>query len=346
MFQEYYTATYLLSKGALFNLCVSDRSDGKSFNIKARNLEAFDTQSKVFVYMRRFKTEITEKLYKGYFDEVLRIESYKKYADKYTFKYTKSCAYAALKPLKGEKPQYKPITYFIPLSCASQLKSQIDPVDISEVNFDEYIPLNGRYIQDEMVQCLEFWKSCDRDREIIKFNFFGNRISRYCPFMAFFNLNIDLSKERIETYKNNTVAIQSYGSKEHRQQRKRGKFADLVEGTEYASYDQGGILEAIDIKIEPLSKNTSISNIAFHTVAGDGTIYISDDKLYISDKKQSNPAIIITDTVIDTKGVQLNIKDNTNNAIKLIKTSYYQGKIVATSNKALVSFSPIINSIL
>ena len=42
LFKTYFSARYVLSKNAILNLCLSDRSDGKTFDCKARALEDYE----------------------------------------------------------------------------------------------------------------------------------------------------------------------------------------------------------------------------------------------------------------------------------------------------------------
>ena len=70
-YKTYYTAKHLLSKGALFNFVESDRSDGKTFDIKTRTLYDKKEKGLISIYMRRFKSEIDEGLYSNFFGQVL-----------------------------------------------------------------------------------------------------------------------------------------------------------------------------------------------------------------------------------------------------------------------------------
>lgn len=65
-YKTYYTAKHLLSKGALFNFVESDRSDGKTFDIKTRTLYDKKEKGLISIYMRRFKSEIDEGLYSNF----------------------------------------------------------------------------------------------------------------------------------------------------------------------------------------------------------------------------------------------------------------------------------------
>lgn len=114
MFNTYFSAKYILSKGALFNYVLSDRSDGKTFDCKARALENFEQDGNITVYMRRYKTEITEKLYTTFFDEVISVKGFERFKD-WTFKGTKQ----GVQVKRGDKWEW--IIYFVPLTMSGKL---------------------------------------------------------------------------------------------------------------------------------------------------------------------------------------------------------------------------------
>lgn len=66
MFNTYFSAKYILEKKALINQILSDRSDGKTFDCKYRALKDYKEHKDITVYMRRWKTEITQKMYHGF----------------------------------------------------------------------------------------------------------------------------------------------------------------------------------------------------------------------------------------------------------------------------------------
>ena len=146
MFNTYFSARFILSKQALWNLVLSDRSDGKTFDCKARALEDYAKDKSITVYMRRFKTEITQKMYETWFDELFEQapERFKEFKT-WEFKGSKK----GMQVRKNSKEDWDWIVYFMPLSVASRLKSQISDVHrIHTIDFDEYIPLDNIYLKD------------------------------------------------------------------------------------------------------------------------------------------------------------------------------------------------------
>ena len=296
MFSSYFSSDFILSKGALTNIIFSDRSDGKTFDCKAQALLDYEKDKSITIYMRRFKTEITQKMYETFFDEVLAIEEYKRFS-RWQFKGTRTGIQVSLDLGKT----WDWIIYFIPLSMGAKLKSQLEVRRIKKIRYDEVIPLDDKYLPKECVQLMEFYKSIDRDRETTQLVLTGNRITLFNPFFDFWGIRLQITKEQIKLYKNDTVAVQIYVNDEHREKINKGKFRQMVEGTEYEEYDKGGILSALHINIK---ERTGYEYwCSFKTENGEGSIWYRNGQMVISEYKR-NDNFILTDKIYKTKREQ------------------------------------------
>ena len=342
-FTTYYTAREILGYKALFNLVLSDRSDGKTFNCKVRALEDYDMKGYTTVYVRRYDTEITQYMYNTFLDEVLAKDEYNHYAQKYDFKYSKAGVQVKLKDAPKENYEY--MIYFLPLSKAGKLKSQLDITNIRMIDFDEYMPLDGRYLKDEMMLLLELWKSIDRDRDQTQCILLGNRIDPFCPFFDFFGINLDIEKKRVRLYRNNTIAVQIYVNEEHRAERQSMRFTEVIKGTAYEAYDQGATMKGLNIKIAPLPE-TAVYMYSFVTQLGEGSIW-QDTKTqctFISNKVRKDGVIItnLNNLEVDTNQKVFNIK--LTKVGNYLKHQYGTAKLVTVSNVAFRNFMPILTA--
>lgn len=333
-FNTYYSARELLGYRALFNLVLSDRSDGKTFNCKVRALEDYEKNGDITVYMRRYSTEITPSMYNTFFNEVLAIDKYKHYADKYDFKYSRTGVQVAPKGTKD----FDYIVYFIPLSKSGKLKSQLDIRRIKMINFDEYMPLDHRYLKDEMLLLSEFWKSVDRDRDQTQLLLLGNRIDPFCPFLSFFNIDLNIETKKIKLYREGTLAIQIYVNQEHRDERGGGKFNVLMQNTAYSSYDLGGVLYDYQLNLTTLSAQAQ-PLYSFIIDGREGTIWLDDTAIF-SDKKRKDLPVLVTDmrAAADDGRVYLHANQKSS-----IFRSYFYSNRLALTNKSL---EPYIMSLL
>lgn len=335
LFNSYFSARFVLSKGALINLALSDRSDGKTFDCKARALEDYEKNKNITIYMRRWKTEIDSDVYNNFFNEVWENnENYKRF-EEWEFKGSKT----KIQVRQNKTDKWDTIIYFIPLSVASRWKSKIQHIKrIKIIDFDEYIPMDNRYLPNEITLLLDFWKTIDRDRDIVQIGIFGNRIVPFCPIFDYFGIDLKIGdKDMIRLYKDNTLAVQIYSNKEHREKRKEGKFNKLVKGTSYEDYNNGGVLYTLDLGI--MTRTGADFFCRFKTERGTGTIWWKDEKLIISeyDRKDGyllmdNPYNIEGEKYLCTYGKFPNY----------FKNVYRRNEMFFETEKAYYIFEPIL----
>lgn len=333
MFNTYFSAKYILSKGALFNYVLSDRSDGKTFDCKARALEDFEKDGSITVYMRRYKTEITEKLYTTFFDEVISVKGYERFKS-WQFKGTKQ----GVQVKRGDKWEW--IIYFVPLTMSGKLKSQLNVKMIKMIDYDEFVPLDDRYAHNEMTLLLEFWKSVDRDRDSIQLIVLGNKITPYSPFFDYFGLDLQITNEKVRLYRGGTLAVQIYANKEHRQVRSKSKFSMLVEGTEYDEYNEGGVLNALNLKVASHVGATYFSS--FKTAKGEGTIW-TNSRQYIISSYQRKDGIMLVDQMYNTGREEYSI--NFGKFAPLFKRLYRSGQLYFEDEKSYHLFEDILKKV-
>lgn len=335
LFKTYFSARFILSKGAIVNLALSDRSDGKSFDCKARALLDFEKNGDITIYMRRWKTEITEKVYNNFFNECWENnDDYIRFSN-WEFKGSKS----GVKVRKDKKSEWEQIIYFVPLSVASRVKSQITQIKkIKMIDFDEYIPMDNLYLPNEITLLLDFWKTIDRDRNVVQILIAGNKIVPFCPFFDYFGIDLKISnKDLIRLYKNNTVAVQLYSNKEHREKRQKSAFSNLVEGTPYEEYESGGVLYDLDLELS--SRVGADYFCRFKTERGEGTIWWKDRNLIVSEYNRKDGYIIMNKNFNIAGEKYLCTYGNFPN---LFKNAYRRNDLKFESEKAYYIFEPIL----
>lgn len=299
---DYFTNKEILSTTCLYGLVQSDRSDGKTFNCKFSAWQDFKNNGWVTVYVRRWKTEITPPMYKLFIQELYDV--YEKYKTVYGFDeiFTeadynilqktqfKSSANGIQIKLPDMK-EFKDMIYFCRLSISSKAKSSWRVENIRRIYFDEYLPLDGRYLPKEMDFVTELYKSCDRDRECVQLLCLGNRITPFNPFMNFFGITLSINNERLKTYRENTVAVQIYVSKHLREIRDKGRLKTLLKGTSYENYDNGGVLNAYNIPV--MKRDNAEYWGRFKTEVGSGTIWRKEGYFIISTKTRKDGFCIV-----------------------------------------------------
>lgn len=335
LFNEYFTAKYVLSKNCIINLVLSDRSDGKTFDIKVRALEEYERNKRISIYMRRYKTEFVPVVYNTFFDEVLAVDEYSRF-NKWKFRGSKRGI-----EVKINNEEWDFIVYFIPLSMSGKLKSTLDVQRIDIINFDEYVPLDFRFLPNEMEILLEFWKTIDRDRDKTQLIILGNKIVPFLPVLDYFDIPISIEKDKIRFYKNDTIAVQIYSSKEHKEKRTTSRFTTMVKGTSYEEYDNGSILFNLGVKQKTRKGLDYFSS--FLTKNGEGSIWSSESGYFVISTYKRKDGFIITDNVYN---IDREFYDISYGRFKqLFKSLYKTGNLYFENDKAYHYFEDILKKL-
>ena len=343
VYTKYYSAKPMLSKGAIFNMCLSDRSDGKTFDIKYRILENYKNSGGYLkgqqgMLVRRWATEITSAMTSSFFNEVLRVKEdmAKAYAG---YEFMGTSGSIKIRPVaeEGKKNtnQWDTIVYVVPLTKSGKLKSNWDVARIHEIDFDEYAPLDGRYIKDEMTYLLELYKSVDRDRYTTQLCCFGNKIDPFNPFFSFFKLELSIEQSKIRTYRDGTLCVQIYSCAEHREHVAASDFSKLVDGTSYEGYNAGGILNASNFPIMKVDKTQDRYLFSFKTKDGEGSVWKKNnvDWLVISNDFRKD-GICVMDANYKVPNKDTLIATTNNNYTDILR-QFYQVQRLALTQQAL-----------
>lgn len=334
--KKYFDSTHVRSKGCTWNIFLSDRSDGKTMDCKIQAIIHFLLYDYAHVYARRNDTELTTIMKQSYFKKLIRIYPIiNKWMD---FKYDEIGVQAKLK--EESEDRYRYIVYFLALSMSSKLKSQIEDERIMYVDLDEYIPLDGRYLKNEMIYCCELYKTIDRDRDKVQFSFFGNKITSFNPAFDFWNLKLEINDAKVRYYNNNTIAVQIYHSNLLQDERNKSNFQKSIENTAYNEYAQGGILQQFDL-ITMSPKNAQFY-ISFKSCKGEGSIWIKDSYYIISTKKYGQD-VLITDTNYNVNRPCIHCLAG--NVSKIFKSAYRYNLIAYENERAFYIFEPILRKI-
>ena len=333
---KYFNSSYVKSKSCPWNIFLSDRSDGKTFDCKIQAIIDFLIDDIAHIYLRRNDTELSTIMKQSYFKKLIR-----KYPiiDKWLdFKYDDIGVLAKKK--EEDEEQYRYIVYFLALSMSGKLKSQIEDERIHYIDFDEYIPLDNRYLKNEMIYCCELYKTIDRDRDIVQFSFFGNKITSFNPAFDFWNLKLEITDAKVRYYNSNTVAVQIYHSKQLQEARNQSKFQKSIENTNYNEYAQGGILQQCDLIT--MSIKDADFYISFKSCKGEGSIWIKDSYYVISTKRYGQD-VLITDSTYNVNRPCIHCLAG--NVSKIFKTAYRYNLIAYESERAFYIFEPILRKI-
>ena len=138
----FYSYDRIRSYNAIWNFIISNRGGGKTYGFKMMAIKNFLKNGKQFIYVRRYKTELTDKTL--FFDDV------KHNFPDLEFKIHGSTMYI----------NDKVCGYFISLSTSQQKKSVSYP-NVDLIGFDEFIidKSHMRYLANEVEVALDLYET-------------------------------------------------------------------------------------------------------------------------------------------------------------------------------------------
>lgn len=233
----YYNPNKMLSYDRILNFVIGARGIGKSYAMKKHPIKRFIKHGEQFIYVRRYKPEL--KKISNYFNDVSQ-----EFPD-HEFK------------VKGRQffIDGKLAGWAIPLSAWQSEKSNAYPM-VTTIIFDEFIRErdNSGYIPNEVDALLNLMDTVFRTRENGRCICLSNAVSVINPYFVYFGLVPDINK-RFNAYKH--ILIEIPDSKDFSDERRKTKFGQLIDGTEYGemSLDNEFVNDS-DVFIEKRSKNS------------------------------------------------------------------------------------------
>lgn len=233
----YYDPNKMLSYDRILNFVIGARGIGKSYAMKKHPIKRFIKHGEQFIYVRRYKPEL--KKISNYFNDVSQ-----EFPD-HEFK------------VKGRQffIDGKLAGWAIPLSAWQSEKSNAYPM-VTTIIFDEFIRErdNSGYIPNEVDALLNLMDTVFRTRENGRCICLSNAVSVINPYFVYFGLVPDINK-RFNAYKH--ILIEIPDSKDFSDERRKTKFGQLIDGTEYGemSLDNEFVNDS-DVFIEKRSKNS------------------------------------------------------------------------------------------
>lgn len=202
-------------EGALFNLILGERSNGKSYQAKhfrAVEKYLFGSEDHIynyldkkklitkaiekgrrFILMRRLKEEITTEKIESYFSDVdifkLTNEKYNCITVHRKILYLANYNVENGKTIKGEK-----IGYVVALSTEQNYAGG-SYLDVDDIIFEEFMSRSA-YLHDEPSKLMNFYCTVDRKEGRVRLWLIGNTISRVCPYISEWGLHNIISNQK------------------------------------------------------------------------------------------------------------------------------------------------------
>ena len=216
----YYNYDRIISYNALLNILIGERGVGKTYGASKLVTNAFIKKKRQFVYLRRYKTELSKSI-KKFFSSLQKDNEFPNHSLD-----VKGYSFFIDDEVAG---------YGMTLSTAQQLKSSNFP-DVYYIIFDEFLIEDGQghYLKNEVFTFLGIIETIARTRDIKVF-MLANAVTELNPYFLFFNLTLPYNND-IKLFKDGLILLQYMDNEAYKKAKKETKFGKLVEGTEYEEY--------------------------------------------------------------------------------------------------------------
>ena len=215
----YWDVLSVVERGCFMNVCMGGRGIGKTEQCNGFDLEEFKNYGNQFMYVRRYKTELSG-------------------AGDLLDKWLDDVKYIGDKNGGGSYHWYGNVLGFaVPLSVAHNYKSGFDFSKVTTMVYDEAIISQGgtqRYLANEVSALLELASTVFRHRNNVRIIVLGNNLQFFNPYCEYFKVkvfnNIYIDKDR------SLQVLYSKDSAKLRMIEEQTPLFKLTKGTAYHEY--------------------------------------------------------------------------------------------------------------
>ena len=188
--RRYYSLDKILATNSTYNLVFGMRGNGKSYSVLKHCLHNYKNTGKQFVYIRRWKEDIT-----GFKTETIFVpldeEIKKLFGPTYTIYYYRRQFFLCEEDDEGNRTNKTLIGYALALSENHHTKSTSYPL-VNLILFDEFIQMEGETrLPAEVSKFENTISTICRDRPGIKIFMLGNTVSKFSPYFSYFKIDVN-----------------------------------------------------------------------------------------------------------------------------------------------------------
>ena len=225
---KYYSLTPILSRGAIYNMIIGERSNGKTFACLRYAIERYVQAGEQTAIVRRWDTDYKGKNGQTMFDAlaaagVIEELTGGEWTNVY---YWSSRWYLCRYDEEGNRTRVEePFAYAFAISTGEHDKSTSYP-RITTIVFDEFLTRTA-YLPNEFVLYMNLLSTIIRDRDNVKIFMLGNTVNKYAPYFK------EMGLTHISQMKPGDIDVYRYGegkltvAVEYCKARKEGKASDI-----------------------------------------------------------------------------------------------------------------------
>lgn len=236
-YHPYYKFDKLFSYQATYNYVVGGRGIGKTYGAKKRAIANAIKKHEMFIYLRRYKTELSAA------KETFFADIQTEFKD-YDFRMNGPKAQMSLvADREVNKRQWQDIGYFFALSTAQSLKSVSFP-DVTLIIFDEFIIERGsfHYLPNETIVFNNFYSTVDRGQDKTKVLFLANSVSIMNPYFIEYEI-VPIEDKPYITKFDGFMLVHFVNSEKFSESIYETAFGKFIKNSDYAKYAVGNEFE-------------------------------------------------------------------------------------------------------
>lgn len=291
----YYSFDKIFSYNAFYMFVIGGRGLGKTYGAKKKAIKAAVTKGDQFIYLRRYKEELTDSV-RTFFDDLSANEEFQDWDFRVNGRLFE---YSAIEFRDEKKREWHVAGFAMALSQGQAKKSMALP-NVKLIIFDEFIIEKGhmRYLPYEYNVFNSFYSTVDRWKDKTRVLFLANAVSIDNPYFIYYGIVPEDNQEWIFTKpvklkdgrKVNYVAAHFPDADEFAKSVSGTAFGQFIEGTEYADFAIAN--KFADNNNRLIGDKVSTATYKYTLITGKGTFSVWRDSTrstyYIQKKRPSD----------------------------------------------------------
>jgi len=318
---SYYNYAKVLSYNAVYNIVIGNRGKGKSFGAKRKVINDFVKKGHMFIYLRRYKTELSASR-ATFFADIAE------YFPEWDFRINGQ--YAECAPISthdDKKREWTKMGYFIALSSSQNQKSVNFPT-VRNIIFDEFIIEKGAisYLPHEDVIFNNFYSTVDRYKDKTKVFMLANSVSITNPYFTAWGIMPSEGQEII-TKGEGFIVCHIDNNQDFNNEVYATRFGKFIKGTDYAEYAVENTFADNNDSMLNLKDSKARYQFTLETKNGSFSVWYSWDNnnYYIHSKPVKNPEIYTMDAdKMDSNKLLLSFSDR---PLGNLRTAFRKGRV-------------------
>ena len=301
----WYSKQRLLSHNKFFNMILSNRGGGKTFDFTSWGIDSFKKKKQQTIWVRRYETELTGE--KGILTNDRFFDAVREF---YPDDKLEIDGHHGL--VNGEVA-----FIFVALSTSRQMKS-INFPHVDKIIFDEFIIDKGRitYLKNEVEVFLDLIETVFRLRDNGRVIMLANNVSVVNPYFLYFGVK-PIPGQRF-TIKGQ-ICVEMFTDDVFIEEKKKTKFGQLVSGTRYGDYaiHNKSLMDTDTFVQEKTAKSEFMMGMKYNGIMygfwvdyNEGLIFVnkqydpSSYALYCLTKEDHDANLLLIKSLTDSKRVQ------------------------------------------